>query len=139
MMTHSDLISIMKETGLPFAYDHFAEGESPSPPFICFLLPGSNNFAADGEAFYKVAEVRVELYTDEKNPDLENTIETVFDNRDIFYDKSEVWIPGEKFYEILYSFEVDMDFRRDDTNLIFITDIEVSGPEGSETEDDDAE
>ena len=138
-MTHSDLILILKETGIPFAYDHFAEGESPSPPFICFLFPGSNNFSADGEVFYKVAEVRVELYTDEKNPDLENTIETIFDNHDIYYDKSEVWIPEEKLYEILYSFEVDMDFRRDETNLIFITDIEVSDPAGSEMEEDNGE
>ena len=138
-MTHSDLILILKETGIPFAYDHFAEGESPSPPFICFLFPGSNNFSADGEVFYKVAEVRVELYTDEKNPDLENTIETIFDNHDIYYDKSEVWIPEEKLYEILYSFEVDMDFRRDETNLIFIPDIEVSDPAGSEMEEDNGE
>ena len=32
-----------------------------------------------------------------------------------------------------------MDFRRDETNLIFITDIEVSDPDGSETEGNDAE
>ena len=43
-----NLISIMEEIGIPFAYDHFAEGESPEPPFICFLCPGSDNFAADG-------------------------------------------------------------------------------------------
>ena len=30
-----NLISIMEEIGIPFAYDHFAEGESPEPPFIC--------------------------------------------------------------------------------------------------------
>ena len=29
-----NLISIMEEIGIPFAYDHFAEGESPEPPFI---------------------------------------------------------------------------------------------------------
>ena len=39
-----ELVSIMEETGIPFAYDHFAEGESPEPPFICFLCPGSDNF-----------------------------------------------------------------------------------------------
>ena len=49
-----ELMEIMKETGLPFAYDHFAEGESPDPPFITFLLPGSNNFAADGRVYMKI-------------------------------------------------------------------------------------
>ena len=63
-----NLISIMEEIGIPFAYDHFAEGESPEPPFICFLCPGSDNFAADGWAYFKVDTVHIELYTDEKNP-----------------------------------------------------------------------
>ena len=58
-----NLISIMEEIGIPFAYDHFAEGESPEPPFICFLCPGSDNFAADGWAYFKVDTVHIELYT----------------------------------------------------------------------------
>ena len=43
-----DLIRLLEETGIPFAYDHFAEGESPDPPFICYLLPQSDNFSAEG-------------------------------------------------------------------------------------------
>ena len=34
------LIRMIEELGLPFAYGHFAEGESPEPPFVCYLLPG---------------------------------------------------------------------------------------------------
>ena len=44
-----DLIKLLGETGIPFAYDHFAEGESPDPPFICYLLPQSDNFSAGRE------------------------------------------------------------------------------------------
>ena len=33
------IMELLRKTGIPFAYDHFAEGESPDPPFICFLLP----------------------------------------------------------------------------------------------------
>ena len=47
-MTLEELAGMLEETGFPFAYDHFAEGESPDPPFICYLLPGSDNFSADG-------------------------------------------------------------------------------------------
>ena len=98
-------MEIMKETGLPFAYDHFAEGESPNPPFITFLLPGSNNFAADGKVYKKINEVHIELYTDEKNPETEALVEDVLDDHEIFYEKTEVWIESEKLYEVLYSFE----------------------------------
>ena len=54
-MTHNELMEMLEETSLPIAYDHFAEGESPDPPFICFLYPGSDNFGADGRVFYKVS------------------------------------------------------------------------------------
>ncbi len=53
-MTYENLLHMLRETGIPFAYDHFAEGESPEPPFICFLLPASDNFSADGEVYHKI-------------------------------------------------------------------------------------
>jgi len=43
-----ELLQILNETQIPFAYHHFAEGESPEPPFICYLLPRSNNFSGFG-------------------------------------------------------------------------------------------
>ena len=103
-----DLMQLMEEIGLPFAYDHFAEGESPAPPFITFLLPGSDNFAADGKVYWKITEVHIELYSDEKNPETEALVEDVLDAHEIFYDKSEVWIESEKLYEVLYSFESEV-------------------------------
>lgn len=105
-MTHNELMELLEETGLPIAYDHFAEGESPNPPFICFLYPGSDNFSADGKVWYKINQVNVELYTDMKNPELEDTVETVLDRHGIFYEKSEVWIESERLYEVLYTFEI---------------------------------
>ena len=47
------LLDILKNVGFPYAYDHFAEGEAPDPPFICYLLPGSDNFSADGKVYYR--------------------------------------------------------------------------------------
>lgn len=99
-----ELLAIIKETGIPFAYDHFAEGESPAPPFICYLLPGSDNFAADGSVYYKINEVRIELYTDSKDLAVEQKLEDVLDAHEVFYNKSETWIDSEKLYEVLYQF-----------------------------------
>ena len=97
----------MAEIDIPSAYDHFAEGESPEPPFITYLLPRSNNFSADGRVYLHVEAVHIELYTDEKNPEVEAQVEAVLDRHSIFYDKSEVWIETEKLYEVLYSFEME--------------------------------
>ena len=101
-----ELVQIIQEMNIPFAYDHFAEGESPDPPFICYLIPGSNNFAADGKVYFRINQVRIELYTDSKDLAVERKAETVLDESGIFYNKSEVWIQSEKLYEVLYSFEV---------------------------------
>ena len=100
-----ELLQMLDEMGLPFAYYHFAEGESPEPPFVCYLLPGSNNFSADGKVYYKINEVHIELYTDWKDLAVEQGVEAVLDEHGIFYNKSEVWIESEKLYEVLYTFE----------------------------------
>ena len=99
-----ELVKIIEEIGIPFAYDHFLEGESPAPPFLCYLLPGSDNFAADGRVYYKMSEVRIELYTDFKDVSLEEKVTAVLDNHGIFYEQSEVWIEEEKLYEVAFEF-----------------------------------
>lgn len=106
-MTIENLVEMLQEMEIPFAYDHFAEGESPEPPFICYLIPGSDNFAADGKVYFKMNEVRIEMYTDFKDLDLESRVEGVLDGHEIFYNKSETWIQSEKLYEVMYSFEME--------------------------------
>lgn len=105
-MTHEEVMEMVGEIGLPFAYDHFVEGESPEPPFVVFLYPNSSNFAADGRVYFKVSRLNIELYTDRKDVSLEEKVETVLDGCGIFYEKSEVWIESEKLYEVLYEMEV---------------------------------
>ena len=105
-MTHEEIVEMLEEAGLPLAYDHFAEGESPEPPFICFLSPQSDNFSADNVVYAEFQYLNVELYTDEKNPELEDRLEAVFNAHELFWQKSEVWIETEKLYEVLYTMSV---------------------------------
>jgi len=102
------ITAILEEIGLPFAYDHFAEGESPHPPFICYLIPNSDNFSADGRVYYKINEIHIELYTDCKDLLAEQKVQAVLEAHDVFYDKSEVWIESENLYEVLYTFEMEV-------------------------------
>lgn len=99
------IVKILKETGLPFAYDHFAEGESPQPPFICYLVPKTDNFGADGVVYKKINTISVELYTDKKDLQAEELVEHCLDKHRIFYKKTELWIDTEKLYEVLYQFD----------------------------------
>ena len=101
------LLAIMGEIDIPSAYDHFAEGEAVAPPFITYLLPGSDNFSADGKVFFFNDAATTEIYTDAKDPEVESRVEAVLDEHGIFYDKTEVWIDTEKLYEVLYSFQME--------------------------------
>ena len=104
----NEIVKILTEAGIPFAYDHFGEGESPDPPFICYLLPRSDNFSADGMVYDKISEVDIELYTDFKDLETEQKLEDALDAQGIFYEKTEVWIESEKLYEVLYTFELEV-------------------------------
>lgn len=105
-MTHEEVMEMMDKMELPYAYDHFVEGEALEPPFAVFLYPNSSNFAADGKVYFKVSKLNIEIYTSVKDTQLELKVETVLDGYGIFYDKSEVWIEEENLYEVLYEMEV---------------------------------
>lgn len=104
----NELVRIITAMGLPFAYDHFSEGESVNPPFICYLLPGSNNFSADGKVYHHLSSVHLEVYTDKKDITTETAVESVLDNEGIFYNKTETWIESERLYEVMYTFTMEV-------------------------------
>ena len=105
-MTYEQINEMMQEMGLPFAYHHFAEGESPEPPFLLFLSPGENTFSADNSMYFSSKMLDIEPYTDVKNPELEKQVEQVLKRYKIYYTKSEVWIESERLYEVIYETEV---------------------------------
>ena len=83
-MTLQEVAALLRGMGIPLAYHHFAEGEAPDPPFLLYLSPGSDNFAADGIAYFKVMQVDIELYTDEKSPETEAQLEALLDGAWLF-------------------------------------------------------
>ena len=102
-----ELLAILEETGIPFSYHHFAEGESPEPPYICYLLPKDDDFAADGINYYEIDVVQIELYTDKKDLELEHRVQQILTNHGIYYERDEVWISEERLYEVIYYFEME--------------------------------
>ena len=105
-MTYEQIAEMMEEMGLPFAYHHYAEGESPAPPFLLFLSPRENPFSADNVAYFSCKQLDIELYTDKKLPELEEQVEAVLAKHEIYYTKTELFIDSEELYEVLYEMEV---------------------------------
>lgn len=105
-MSKANVVEALERIGLPFAYDHFAEGESPAPPFLVYLYPNTNPFSADGSVYHETNTLHIEVYTDKKDIILEEKVEEILNLFGFFYLKSETWIPSEKMYEVLYQTEV---------------------------------
>ncbi len=66
-MTEKEVFQMVESIGLPAAYHHFEEGQSPEPPFLVYLYPGTNNFSADGTVYQGINQMDIELYTDKKD------------------------------------------------------------------------
>lgn len=105
-MTHAEIRQMVKDIGLPSAYHHFNEGQSPEPPFVVYLFPGSDNFSADGLVYQGIAILDIELYTDKKDIAAEAAVEAMLKKHGFFYEKNETYIETEKMYEVVYEMEV---------------------------------
>lgn len=106
MITRSQIEKMLDGTGIEYRYHHFETEEAITPPFICWLIPGTNNFSADGVAYLNVRKLNIELYTDQKDDNLEKLVEEQIKENGIFWEKSETYIESEKMYEVLYEMEV---------------------------------
>lgn len=103
-----ELIEILKETGLPYVYSHYAQGEVPEPPYICYAISSSHPFGADGKVYASFMDVDLELYTNAPDWQTVKTILSVLDAHGIFYGVTETWIPEEGLYQTWITFEMEV-------------------------------
>jgi hypothetical protein len=94
------LFTLLKTLNLPVAYHHFTS--PPSPPYIVYLFAYSSNFGADNKVHSQADNYQVELYTKTKDPAAEALIEGLFDDNDIYWEKTETFIESEGLYQVLY-------------------------------------
>lgn len=99
------LFEILQQTGLPCAYSHFDEENSPAaPPYIVYLGVGQNNFEADNTYYYQRNRYQIEYYFTRKDEDAEAQIEQLLLANGYLYDKSEdVYIEDEGVFVIYYN------------------------------------
>lgn len=104
-MTRVQINAMLQAIGLPYEYDHYEVGKAPALPFMIFTYPQSDNFAADDGVYAKRSTIDIALYTAKKDFALEDRIEAILDQYDVFYNKTEVFIDDERAYQITYELE----------------------------------
>ena len=103
-MILEEFVTTLAKTELPMTYGAFPEEEVPALPYICYLNPEDNNFAADGKVYHSSKVIHVELYTEKRDLEIEKAVEAVLST--FFYEKTATYIEDEKCYQILYELEV---------------------------------
>lgn len=104
-MTTQQIAALVASFGVPYAYDHFSptpQTPMPAPPFVCFFLPGSDDFYADNVNYQQIAELDIELYTNNKDFVLEARIEAALTAAELPWRKEETYLGGEKLYMVTW-------------------------------------
>lgn len=102
-MTYKEVASMIESIGVPFAYYQFSRDTAKPCPFICFYYGDSNDMAADNTNYQRIRPLILELYTDEKDFSLEQTVETTLNNYGLVYSRSESVIDSEKMYLVAFT------------------------------------
>ena len=105
-MTYQQVAAMVRSIGVPYAYYQFPDGTGQACPFICFFFSDSNDLAADNTNYQKIRTLNIELYTDNKDFALEETVETVLNSNGLVYDRSESYLDSERMFMVVYTTDI---------------------------------
>ena len=99
------LYQILQTIGLPVAYSHHIDTDSPvEPPYLVYIGDGQDTFDADNTHYYRKNRYQVEYYFTQKNEANETAIEDALLENGFLYEKSEdVFIEEENVFVIYYN------------------------------------
>lgn len=103
-MNQVQTIALLNTLSVSSFYDHAPVGTSL--PFITIHSEQPDNFAADNLVFCEKWNFRIDLYTKEKNLDLESEIKTLLNDNGIAWVKTEQYIDSDNVWEVEFDFEV---------------------------------
>ncbi|MBS7578456.1 MULTISPECIES: hypothetical protein [unclassified Enterococcus] len=102
-MTLNELRALLNTIAIPVKYRAFKVGEAPSLPYVLFYVDSNEGtLKADNYNYAKVSNVTIELYSEEKDVELEEKLEAILDSNKIEYDTYESYLNTEDMYEVAY-------------------------------------
>lgn len=107
-MTIKEIAAMVAGIGLPYAYHHFDEEEQRTlkPPYIRWFFSGIDDLYADNINFQRISDLRIELYTDIKDFDREEAIESILAANGWAYDKTETYLESEMLNVTAYAGDI---------------------------------
>lgn len=105
-MTYKQVAEMVSSIGVPYAYYQFPNNTGIAPPFVCFYFDSSNDFAADNTNYQRIRPLSIELYTDNKDFTLEQTVENILNQHGLVYSREETYLDSEKMYMVTFMTEI---------------------------------
>lgn len=103
-MELKELVKILEKLEIPIAYNHFSTVQKP--PYLVYKVTSSNNFIADNKVYKKIRKVDLELYTENKNEELEQKLETILCENEMAFEMFETYIESEAVYQVVYEISI---------------------------------
>lgn len=103
-MNQVEVIQLLNTLSIPSFYDHAPNGTKL--PFITIHSGQPDNFTADNKVFCEKWGFRIDLYTVDKNLQLESDIKSLLNDNDIAWVKTEQYIDSQNCWEVEFEFEV---------------------------------
>lgn len=105
-MTRKEVAEMVAGIGLPYAYYQFSDDTPQSLPFVCYFYGPSDDVFADSKNYAKIRVLNIELYTKDKDFELEDIVEGILEENNLTYYKEENYIDSEKMNQTAYEMEV---------------------------------
>ncbi len=103
----------LEKLDIPIQYRAFSVGQAPELPYILFYEDDSDNIFADNSNWFDVLNVSCELYTDEKDIELETKLQKLLYDLEIEYNSTETYIDSENMYLKAYDVFITFDSLAD--------------------------
>lgn len=105
-MTLPELKDKLKTLNLPIAYRCFAAGQVPELPYIVYYVDEDIGFYADDTVYYEGYAVTIEVYTDQKDLQLEEKVKELLNSNELTYESYESFLDSENMYLKAYEIEI---------------------------------
>ena len=105
-MTYQEVATMIASLGIPYAYYQFPEKTEQACPFICFLFENSNDLAADNTNSQRIRTLSIELYTDNKDFALEESVESLLNENGLVYTREESYLDSERMYMVTFTTDI---------------------------------
>lgn len=112
MLELKKLKKALDAVGIPVAYSHYEEAHAF--PYIVYEQTRSDGYYADNINFMEIATIQIDLYSRQKDPQLERKVRKAITSLELPFTTIETIVQGEDCYAVSYFVETFLKAENED-------------------------